>query len=229
MIISAHIPRTYGSSFGRFVAQIYPPTGESTESFLEHPHLERADSPWYADKETFLQAWRASDKWGKVPEEVQFLNLHTPIEMWDGLYPDAVRVVWLRHPVTRIISGHFFAKQIDSPQFDVSIDEYIEIPWRQNWQTLYCGGDLSRFDFVGICAFFKEDLSLFALRMGWDPALLDDIPHENPGLLGTWQERVEMLANKDLVDRIYRYNSDDLELYREALDRRTLDIGRHSR
>lgn len=226
MIISTHIPRTAGTSFGKFVARVHPPTGIDVSTIMDTPYLQSADSPWYTDKEGFLRQWRESKKWENIPANVQFLHFNAPAEMFDGILPDATRVVWMRHPVSLIVSQYYFAKQIDPAFKDMSIDEYIELPWRQNWQTLYTGGDLNRFDFVGITECFAEDLAAFTVMMGWDLSLLADIPRINVGRFTSLEVYAKALQDADLVDRIFYRNKDDLGLYEEALCLRTYDITR---
>jgi len=103
----------------------------------------------------------------KVGPEARVLADHMPVQLYDGLFPEAKRVVWLRHPVRRLVSRylHFW-----HPEIDHDIYEYIREDRAQNLLTYFTGGgDLSRFFFVGITERFEQDLARLARLLGWPP------------------------------------------------------------
>jgi hypothetical protein len=227
-LISTKVPRTGSSTFGNILAGAYGQPEANLNAYWMNPCLYSPSSPWYKNKDAFLQAWRASPLYGSFPDHIKYVHCHAPIEMWAGLYPDAFRVCWLRHPAAQVASAYFFARQIGHVPDDMALVEYTRLAYRQNWQTLYTGGDLGQYDFVGISEYFRDDIVVLANRLGWS---LGSTPCVN---IGTHPEytnagRGALLGNSGVVADVLRHNEHDYELYCQAVDRRNRDLARSQR
>ena len=156
---------------------------------------------------------------GKVKPHVQVLADHAPVQLYDGLFPEAKRITWLRDPVARVISNFIHAKhyaQISRSwaACTQNIYEFINYEKQRNVMSFFtAGGDLDRFFFVGIVEHFERDLALLAWRLGWP----DGYPvayrnkAKNPGA------KMMLSIDKDVVAAIEKANQQDIELYRRAL------------
>jgi len=208
-IISIHVMKTAGVSFHATLRHVY---GEVVASFeyLDpplHAIRPRRNVSLHDTYDIYKSLWH--EAMDKVGPEVRVLADHMPVHLYDGLFPRAKRIVWLRDPVHRIISRY-----VHRWRPGLGIYEYIAEDRAQNVMTYFtAGGDLDRFFFVGITERYEEDLTLLAGLLGWPPCY--PMRHDNrcrhPEL------KAKLLADDALIAEIERLNQPDIELYKRAL------------
>lgn len=207
-IISIHVMKTAGVSFHIALRHVY---GEVVASFeyLGRPlHAIRpARNVSLRDTyDVYKSLWQ--EAMGKVGPEVRVLADHMPVQLYNGLFPEAKRIVWLRDPVHRLVSRYVHRWR---PGY--GIYEYIAEDRAQNVMAYFtAGGDLDRFFFVGIVERYEQDLAILAKLLGW--------PLDYPVVRGNecWHPKLKakLLADSALVAEIRRLNQQDVELYQRV-------------
>ena len=119
-LISVHIPKTAGTAFRHVLTDVYGLNGvlgDYPPDSIYHP--ERAIDP-----------------------QINVIHGHFTPSKYQGYFPQAKRIVWLRHPLFRLISEYFFAKTINDRNNaihakllddDLSSLEFAKIPQMKNF------------------------------------------------------------------------------------------------
>ena len=211
-IISIRVPKTASSSFGEILKQVYPRIGAPWNKFMALD-LHDPKSEWYHCRGAFKARWYAEIK--KACCNLDVVHGHTPVELWDGLFPEAKRICWLRNPVSFIISGYFFAKNLRHISPNMTIWDYVELPYRRNWQTMYTGGDLSRFFFVGKQENFANDVKDLAMTLRWKRFA---IPKLNISVSNAYtRAKGELLSDREFINHVKFNHADDVALYKSIV------------
>lgn len=205
-LISVHIPKTAGTAFRHVLTDVYGLNGVLGDYPPNQIH----------------QPEKSIDK------SIKVIHGHFEPSKYRGYCPAAKRIVWLRHPLFRLISEYFFAKTIKDRNNvihaqlldgNLSILEFAKIPQMKNFLSQKIKGmQLAQFDFVGIQEFYREDLIDLKNMMGWrnfQPIVKND--NRYPQYQKCLQE---ILNDASLIDALAKLNREDLELYREALQMR---------
>ena len=205
-LISVHIPKTAGTAFRHVLTDVYGLNGVL------------GDYP----PDCIHQPGKS------IAKEIKVIHGHFEPSKYQGYFPTAKRIVWLRHPLFRLISEYFFAKTIKDRNNvihaqlldgNLSILEFARIGQMKNFLSQKIKGmQLAQFDFVGVQEFYKQDLIDLKNMMGWrnfQPIVKND--NRYPQYQKCLQE---ILNDASLVDALAKLNREDLELYREALQLR---------
>jgi len=203
-LLSVHIPKTAGTAFRNILEQAYG--------------IEKVIGDYPPDK--------IHQPDSKIADHKKVIHGHFLPSKYQGYYPQAKRIVWLRHPIFRLISEYFFAKTIKDHENvvhakllnnNLNILEFAQIPNMRNFLAKHIAGmKLQEFDFIGIQEFYQEDLQELQKMMGWQnikPIV------KNNNLYEKYQKSLqEILSNTTLVNQIASLNLEDLELYQNALN-----------
>jgi hypothetical protein len=164
MIISVHIPKCAGTSFGTVL------------EFIHGPRLWR-------NYEAILTPVQAVD--GSVPLGTECIHGHFAADVFDALYPDAQVITWVRHPVERVVSHYYhFLRHPETRDAGcrrvhderLSLRQYAEIC--PNLASCLVGDRrVSDFAFVGVAEHFGASLQKFSERFGIKMRL--PLPREN--------------------------------------------------
>ncbi|MEZ2301800.1 MAG: hypothetical protein ACBR13_08560 [Microcoleus sp.] len=219
-LISVHVPKTAGSTFGYVVLpQIYSP----------HTILYDYD---YLPINTLIQQ-------GKLSTKTKVIHGHFPGKKYREHYPNTKMVIWLRNPVISLISAYYFWMTLN-PDYILNKDyryvvdnkldfpDFIKLPFTHNIISSYFakGMKLTDFYFVGIQEFFMDDLNDIKNNLGWHPF---KVQTSNRNSYYNYKEQVmDALNNQSLVKSIVAFNSGDMELYQEALSLRSQRKGASS-
>ena len=194
-IISVHVPKTAGSTFDRIIGQAY---GGYSKVF--HDYKPSPDN-------------------SKLTADTEVIHGCFPISKYLEEYPDAKKITWLRHPISRVISHYFFFKTL--PKSDVAFDmekitvlDFAKTPEMRNHMTKFVE-DLKYFDFVGIQEFLSEDLEELQNDLGWsDIKLLKANKNKYPA----YKDEVKKIwSDAKIINDIALFNREDMELYEQAL------------
>ena len=210
-LISVHVPKTAGITFQMILSQIYG------TQYIYYDYLESS----------IPRVYKPAD----IPSEIRVVHGHFPIDKYDSFFPEAKRIIWLRHPIYLLISLYFYWRNIPVVNPDdnsivakmkrskMGVYEYAEQPEVINilCQNI-CGRKLTDFNFIGIQEFFTQDLAELKALLGW-PAFNSCQANINPDL--KYQDNLkEILANKAIINKLFENNRADLEIYEEALNLR---------
>jgi len=210
-IISVHIPKTAGETFGRIILpQIY-----STEQI-------------YYDYES-LPVESLQDK---ITSKTKVIHGHFPAIKYQKAYPNAKIIVWLRNPINYLISWYYFwltfpTDHPTSTDFhkyvvnnQISFEEFINCKQTQNFISIYyCQGiNLENFHFIGIQEFFREDLRELQQLLNWPEV---KVTPSNRNTYPDYEDLVRnILSDQQLIGKIVSLNSADMDLYQNALNLR---------
>lgn len=196
-IISVHVPKTAGTTFGNLL--------------VRHYGLDRV-----------FKDYQGEDL-GEVGPEIRVVHGHFIAGKYHGLYPEARRIAWIRHPVPWVISYYYFAKNVPRPKGQplfarlhddgLSLLEFAEHPFARNivWRSYLYGLALEDYFFVGVQEHFRDDLAELNRRMGWPEV---EVGVENTNPQAGYRERLEAhLADRALVRRIEALNELDMTMY----------------
>ncbi|MDJ0555859.1 MAG: methyltransferase domain-containing protein [Microcoleaceae cyanobacterium MO_207.B10] len=211
-LISIHIPKTAGTTFKQVLRQIYNPD----EIFFDYPHKGNLRHKMLI----------------KPKPEVKVIHGHFAADKYDKNFPDIKKVIWLRHPIKRLISLYFFwitwqilvendSQELEnSEKANLSFIEFAEQPEMQNLikSKFVQAKDLKNFYFVGIQEFFREDLQELKFMLNW-PEYELEVQNTNP--YPEYKSLLEeVLSNQEIIDRISAINQEDIEIYQQALNLR---------
>jgi hypothetical protein len=205
-LISVHVPKTAGTAFRHILLEVY-----GSQGVLEDYPPDRIYQP---------------DE--LIDQQIKVIHGHFLSNKYDEYFPQAKKIIWLRHPIFRLISEYFFAKTIQDRNnvihvqlLDHNLDvlEFAEIPQMRNFLSQkIADSNLNKFDFIGIQEFYLEDLEELKQMMGWQnfqPTIKNS--NRYPDYHKCLQE---ILADQVLMNRLAKLNRDDLKLYQEALNLR---------
>jgi hypothetical protein len=205
-IISVHIPKTAGTTFLDILLKIY-----GHEKVLRD----------YPPHETY-----SSDD--PLPSHIKVVHGHfLPIKYHDQ-DAHAKRIVWLRHPVSRLVSEYLFAKKIKDDINPVHIEiakgklsflDFCMIPEMRNFMSYQLQGyKLDDFYFVGIQEFFLDDLADLKLKMKWPFFQFESL---NKGAFSEFHAFLKsIITDKSLMNTVIQINKQDMGLYQNALSLR---------
>ncbi len=202
-LISVHIPKTAGTAFRHVLLNVYG--------------ISKVLDDYPPD--------RIYDTATAIDPQISVIHGHFLPEKYQNFFPNAKRIVWLRHPIFRLISEYFFAKTIKDYnnavhakllQNNLSILEFAQIPAMKNFLTRHMEGmKLEEFDFIGIQEFYNQDLVTLKNLMGWNqfsPIV------KNSNRYSEYQKRLqEIIENDNLMNQLAQLNEQDLQLYESAL------------
>lgn len=205
-LISVHIPKTAGTAFRHVLTDIYGLNGVLGDYPPDQIHQPE----------------------NAISKEIKVIHGHFQPSKYQEYFPAAKRIVWLRHPLFRLISEYFFAKTINDRNNaihaqlldgNLSILEFAQIPQMKNFLSKKMQGlEIAEFDFVGIQEFYFADLEELKNMMGWSnfqPII------KNSNRYPQYQKCLQEILNDPLLmDRLSKLNREDMELYRDALNLR---------
>lgn len=205
-LISLHIPKTAGTSFGNTLKSVYGNAFTRFDMFPNKPH-----------PQTVPHTTRVIHGHFKYPDIAALFHISD----------DVAVITWVRDPAERVISQYFYFQQIlresmkeeykhmhTLQRMEKTLLEFAEAERNQNRMTKFLRGiRLQEMFFVGIQEYFSEDLADLAAMLHWQSVMEF---HHNPS--STQRE----LVAEEIKAEILTLNSQDKELYQEALYLRKL-------
>lgn len=204
-LISVHVPKTGGHAFCNLL--------------VHHYGIERIVKDY---ENTDLRT---------ITDQHRVVHGHFGVAKYHGLFPEARRIAWVRHPVSWVLSYYYYSKSVRHQavcpvncrlhEENLSLSAFAHHPLIRNIcsrQYLY-GLDLREFAFLGVQEHFREDVADFCRMMGWEP-LDPGVDNANP------QRDYHLLIARHLRDpglrrELERLNEDDLTLYERAMELRS--------
>lgn len=217
-LISVHVPKTAGVTFRTLLRTVYHASG----LFLDYG--DRALDP-LSTFQTDPPRWReeSARQAADLPPGVRVVHGHFAGAKYDALFPEARKIVWLRDPVTRLVSHyHYWRNLPPSPHSlhqqllkeNLSLLGFARLEGMRNVLANVFLRDchLENFAFIGAQEHFAADLPVLATLLGWpeDLAVGDENRNADAGYRDTKlsdEEREEIAA----------LNAEDVALYERAL------------
>ncbi|WP_293353645.1 MULTISPECIES: hypothetical protein [unclassified Microcoleus] len=206
-LIAVHVPKTAGATFQSVLKQVY-----GAEN-IYYDYLEVSRPRVYKPSE--------------IPSQIRAINGHFSISKYESFFPEAKRIIWLRHPIYLLVSLYFYWRYLPLQKGDdtivgklqqsqMGIYEFSEQPELRNILCQNaCGKMLDEFYFVGLQEFFIEDLLELKTILGWpEVRIFQENINPNP----KYQHDVQnVLTNKTIISKLVENNRQDIELYEQAL------------
>lgn len=216
-LIHCHVPKTGGVSFLWILNIVY---GKENVAFpwtwmdMVPEQGKGFDMLWHKWPE-LKKMWQS-----RIPNtaarnpNIRVLQGHHPVGLFSGLFPEAKRIAWVRHPVERVIS-HWKHDMAKKHQPKMPLEKYIELPHNRNIMTFYIGHYIDNMDWIGVLELFKDELGNLREFLGWSPDItkVNPIPHMNKSLPGP---AVSPETKKKIAD----LNMKDMNLFAEVLSRK---------
>ena len=189
-IISVHIPKTAGTTFGQILAQVYG----DTRVLFDNPQL------------------HCVHELPKIDTLIRAIHGHFPVGKYAGHFSSAKRIVWLRHPIRRLLSHYFYLKSFSEVHNNdpihrlvlkqqISVVEFAQQVGIFNVLAGFTYGlPLTDFYFVGIQEYFYEDLSTLKKMLEWSEfgwAMFNSNPHQEYD-----QCSQDVLSNRKIMLRL---------------------------
>ncbi len=211
-IISLHVPKTSTVAFNEVLKQVYG--NQCVFSDTGNVSLE----------DIIKNGW--------ITSRIKVIQGQFPISKYPECfeYYHPTLIVWLRHPLSRLIS--WYCNWINQPSQDSQDEfrqyiyqsqpdlvEFAEMEKTQNVMSQYLFGiKLTDIDFLGLQEFFKSDVIKLREKLGW-PQLSVNSYNKNsyPSYFAYIND---VLSNQKLVAKLAALNKTDMQLYQEALDLR---------
>ena len=234
MLISVHVPKTAGTSFFQFLAKNFG--GEILRDYgsetLEVSHLfESCFGEIDAIKSTgYFRLKIIAEGLQRLRSEIDRRGItaihgHYRVDKYFGIFPNAKYAIWLREPFKRCLSQYFFHRRVlpgsANPvqravhEHAMSFEDFISVEENINLQYKMAGGDLRKFDFVGVTERYEVGLQQFCSLFGLPRVAQMDIDRANVNPDSRIYD--EYLTNDDIKQRFMRLNERDVELYDTAL------------
>lgn len=203
LLISLHLPKTAGSSFRRFLDDLY---GDTLRAL-------------YAEHETAPHLVGSVD----LAADLRCLHGHFQADAFLDRLPGARLVTWMRHPVERVVSSYFqflrHPKSVAESDFNRrffengwSLMEFARLPEIRRQIRWYLNAvPLESFFFIGLTERYADSIRLFCHLLGQPgPAALETVnlnPEKAPGeryaLPAAQRSELEGLYAEELV--LYRH------------------------
>jgi hypothetical protein len=216
LLISVHLPKTAGTSFAASLDKHFRTRllRDYSDFPINTPQPERNRAALQASLRN-----AASDFAGVECIHGHFL----PIKYLLLVHKREIKfVTWMRHPVERVLSHFYHWKTIGSQasaplhrkvvEEDWSIERFCLGPEVRNlyWQFLW-GFPMHYFDFIGITECYEDDLAYFSKHYLGTSVRAKKLNVRN-------QSAYEI--NRSLRREIEAFHDRDMELYRNALEKR---------
>ena len=206
-LIAVHVPKTAGATFQSVLKQVY-----GAEN-IYYDYLDASKPRVYNPSE--------------IPSKIRAINGHFSISKYESFFPEAKRIIWLRHPIYLLVSLYFYWRYLPLQKGDdtivgklqqsqMGIYEFSEQPELRNILCQNaCGKMLDEFYFVGLQEFFREDLLELKTILSWPEVR---IFQENINPNSKYQHDLQnVLINKTIISKLVDNNRQDIEFYEQAL------------
>ncbi len=207
-IISIHVPKTAGTMFRKALVNAYGKKGVVWD---------------YKKKkvEKILPEIKS--------QNIQAIHGHFKVQKYEGYFPEAKRIIWIREPIKRLISNYwhqvtyFQKRRIVASEIELEKEKflnYVKRPRVRNFMSRHFRKKkLEDFWFVGITEFFEEDLAEIQTILGW-PEI--QVGETNKHKYTTQYKSLvkTMLSDSKMIERLTELNRKDLKLYDAALKQR---------
>jgi hypothetical protein len=201
-ILSIHLSKTAGTTFRKIIEQVYEPH----EVYFDYEETSNSNEP------------------KSLTPNVKIIHGHFGPNKYNQIFPDSMKLTWVRHPIARIISHYFFWKTVrkGSTLFNMermSLIEFAERPEIQNHMNA-CLGDIKELSFIGVQEFFADDLQDIANLLSWKNYQIEQVNQNRfPKYLEYCQE---IWSDTETIKKIADCNTKDMELYEYVLELRAL-------
>ena len=204
MLISVHIPKTGGGTFGRILQR----------HFGDRLLMDYGDKPFTHDSETRNKAaLRSRAEMKDHPRNFDCVHGHFLPTKYDIHEQENVFATWVRCPYQRVVSRYYFGLRMNDPSTaNRSIHEFCEMERFHNFYDKYLWNfDIQRFCFIGITDDYEASLNVFGKQFG-----IRDLDINEKNVNPEKKFKRDYQIGDDLKKLIYQFNRSDFAIYEKA-------------
>ena len=216
MLVSIHIPKTAGTTFGALL----------NNEFGSRLLLDYGDLVGYTAPEAIaLRARRKAEVWSKrndILANFDCIHGHFSADKYRGFAAEMSFIAFFRHPYQQAISNYYFLlrnPQIEHPGVKIfheqkmTIQAFLSSEHSVNIQTELLGSlPLDELSVIGITEQFSRSLALFNATYARNLGALRS--NTNPR-----RTTEEYPVDPEIMDMVKRFREQDIDLYQRALER----------
>lgn len=170
ILISLHLPKTGGSTFSRLLKSSAGRLWfkDYTDRPSQEQYTERKIGNLWEDCQRYDEVFQAARNY---PEKVVVIHGHFYATKYNHVFPDAMKAVWLRDPVERVVSQYYFwqRKPDMNNQFcrqmleqELDLLQFAALPGVSDLQSRYLAAhSIDEFTFVGLTEQYDDGLQVF--------------------------------------------------------------------
>lgn len=226
MIISVHLPKTAGTSFYKLLDDHF--NGLIKRDYKDVPLNKSISS-------RRLQALlKCLSLYVINPKKINCIHGHfMPLKYFFYRSQSDVKfVTWMRNPVERLASHYFhWLRTYDVSTSPLLHRRVVEEKWslerfclgpemKNMYSQFLWFFPLTKFDFVGITEFYESELEYFCGKFVGE--MRGNVSYEENR--NQKNNNKPYVANGDFRTAIEKHHSDDMKLYKQALDLRTMRL-----
>ena len=187
MIVSLHVPKTAGTSFGKALEEAY--SGRIKLDY-GYPKINQKYKRTLEKGKSFDSFHKIQRKWhnySKLKSIVKYSFFHSlsnEVEVIHGHFPankyyayfkfkKAIYITWVRDPFSRMVSNYYFWKNIKDETQDLWVKKIFQENWSlekfcfnktmKNYQSLFLENfSVKNFAFIGIVEHYQEELDFLS-------------------------------------------------------------------
>jgi Sulfotransferase family len=205
-IISIHVPKTGGTTFGNILQRVYG----GNRIFLDYPWQDPVDT---VERDHHLKA----------------IHGHFSASKYQNFPAHIKRIVWIRNPIDRLISHYFYWKSLPVSHQAGDLHRYVIennlglldfakiSAIRNHISQWYINIALNEFYFVGIHEFFEDDWNHLSRLLKFESF---EVSSQNENKNKNYQLFKKSTEFREIILKLIDLNSEDMHLYQSALKKR---------
>jgi len=191
--VFVHIPKSGGTTLREIIKGVYKDT------YL----LDRGS---WSKRNGVIKINYNNDKYPKKYKSYYIIHSHSSMKRYEHL--NWKMITLLRHPIKRLISEYSMISHY-SPKFFKKYEDIVDFCYKEdrvNFLSKMSGGDLDKFDFVGITEKYDQSIEMFSKFLGI--------------VIPTYKKLnvtpVKLNIDKKYITKLKDINKQDIDLYNLA-------------
>ena len=233
MIISLHIPKTAGSSFGKALAEAYVNRIKFDYNYRKlfkklhekGKSIDEIRTEWlqYPKNKSIIQYFCSNS----LSNEIEVIHGHFPANKYFAhfKFKKAIYITWVRDPFTRMVSNYFFWRSVKDKngklwnekilQKNQTLEKFCFDDTMKNYQSqFFTNFNVKDFAFIGIVENYQDELKFLSKNVLHKKL---SVYHENKT---ESSDLKNALQDEDLRKKFTKFHDKDYELYKYALTKK---------
>jgi hypothetical protein len=215
MIISVHIPKTAGTSFGQDLVGAFGP--RIFGDYGDWPEARTPEAQAHNERRRIEMLDRVEEQAAKF----DIIHGHFTVNKYLNVFPDSTFVTFVRDPFQHAVSTHEQASREEHDlhpghrpfkEQQMTVADLVEA--YPNHQSLYLAGlPVTEFAMIGLTEWYEQSVALFEAIFGVTLPHVSTLRNANPRKRSNKYE-----ISADVRRAVERHRAEDIELYRRACE-----------